>query len=87
MFDWPPANHTSPTATSFSSTTAPQPFSTRTEWPVPAGWAGNSAAHSPERSARTVLRRPSNATAIFARAGAVPAMRIGSPRWKTMWSE
>ena len=87
MFDWPPAIHTSPTATSFRSIAAPQPFSTRIAWPVPAGSAGNSTRQSPLASARTDLRTPSNATWTSERAGAVPAISIGMPRWKTMWSE
>ena len=87
MFDWPPANQTSPTAPSFRSIAAPQPFSTRTVWPVPAGSAGNSARQLPSRSATTVRLTPSKATWIDARAGAVPAIVIGIPRWNTMWSE
>jgi len=54
---------------------------------VPAGSAGNSTRQSPFASARTDLRTPSNATWTVERAGAVPAMAIGMPRWKTMWSE
>ena len=87
MFDWPPANQTSPIATSLSSTAAPQPFSARIACPVPAGRAGNSTRQSPFASARTSLRTPSNEIWTFERAGAVPTISIGLPRWKTMWSE
>ena len=87
MFDWPPANQTSPTATSLSSIAAPQPFSARITWPVPAGSAGNSTRHSPSAPARTDLRTPSNETWTVERTGAVPAISIGIPRWKTIWSE